>query len=340
MSGVAALLLLLAAAGEPAVSPRPAADASALIDGVLAPEGAASNMPGSLAMSFDKPVVVDLRSARSLRALLLQADGNDVYAVEISDDAVSWRPLWRAPRVEGTPGLRTRTTLLPAPVTARFIRVRPTAGDGVYFVSQLRAYAAPPSPWPPALDYSLPGARLPLLPALTPTMVGPLKGALGALALVAATWTLVGRRAEAARGSHRTRRAFMAAVALLAALSWWNFLNFHYQGFVHTSDLYHYYVGAKYFPELGYTRLYACSAAAEIEDGRAEEVRSRPMRDLETNGLASTAAIAADPDACRSRFSPQRWESFRHDVRYFREAMGPPLWASSQIDHGFNATPV
>src|SRR5262245_36423097 len=136
MSGVAALLLLLASAGAPAVSPPPAADASALIDGVLAPEGAASNMPGSLAMSFDKPVVVDLRSARSLRALLLQADGNDVYAVEISDDAVSWRPLWRAPRVEGTPGLRTRTTLLPAPVTARFIRVRPTAGDGVYFLSQ------------------------------------------------------------------------------------------------------------------------------------------------------------------------------------------------------------
>src|SRR6185369_15389521 len=112
-----------------------------------------------------------------------------------------------------------------------------------------------------------------------------------------------------------------------------------FHGFVHTSDFYHYYIGAKYFPELGYTRLYACSAEAEIADGRVEEVRGRQMRDLETNALVPAAEIAAHPDACPSRFSPERWENFRHDVRYFREAMGPPLWLSSQLDHGFNATP-
>ena len=341
MSGAFALLLLLAAVEAPEAPAHPGADASALIDGVLAPEGAASNMPGSVPMSFDQPLVVDLRSPRSFRALLLQADGNDVYVVEISDDARSWRPVWRAPRVEGAPGLRTRTTLLPAPVKGRFLRVRPTTGDGVYFVSQLRAYATPPNPWPPALDYSLPGTRLPLFPALTPAMIGPLNAALGALALVAAAWTILARRRPQATGaSDRARRAFLAAVALLAALSWWNFLNFHFHGFVHTSDFYHYYIGAKYFPELGYTRLYACSAAAEIADGRVEEVRGRQMRDLETNALVPAAEMAPDTDACRSRFSPERWENFRHDVRYFREAMGPPLWVSSQLDHGFNATPA
>jgi len=340
MSGACALLLLLAAAGAPAATTLQGADASALMDGALVPEGAASNMPGSIPIAYDQPLVVDLRDARSIRALLLQADSNDVYAVEVSDDALSWRPLWRAPRVEGTPGLRTRTLLLPAAVTGRFLRVRPTVGDGAYFVARLRAYAIPPSPWPPPFDYSLPGSRLPLFPALTPSTIGPLKAAIGALALVAASWTLLARRLEARGASPRARRGFLAAVALLAALSWWNFLNFHYHGFVHTSDFYHYYVGAKYFPELGYTRLYECSAAAEAADGRAEEVRGRQMRDLETNQLVSTADIAANPDACRSRFSAERWERFRRDVRYFREAMGPPLWASSQIDHGFNATPV
>lgn len=340
MTGAFALLLLLAAAGAPAPAAAQGADALGLTEGALAPEGAASNMPGSIPVAFDQPLVVDLRSARSIRALLLQADSNDVYAVEISDDELTWRPVWRAPRVEGTPGLRTRTLLLPAPVTGRFLRIRPTTGDGAYFVSRLRAYAVPPSPWPPALDYSLPGARPPLLPALTPSMIAPLKAAIGGLALLAACWALLARPAEAKGASPRARRTFLATVALLAALSWWNFLNLHYHGFVHDSDFYHYYIGAKYFPELGYTRLYECSAAAEAVDGRVEEVRARQMRNLETDELVSAAAVAANPEACRSRFAAERWEAFRHDVRYFREAMGPPLWADSQVDHGFNATPV
>ena len=49
------------------------------------------------------------------------------------------------------------------------------------------------------------------------------------------------------------------------ALSWWNLGRFHFNPFIHYYEFYHYYLGAKYAPELGYTRLYECTVAAEDE---------------------------------------------------------------------------
>jgi hypothetical protein len=44
--------------------------------------------------------------------------------------------------------------------------------------------------------------------------------------------------------------------------------------------------------------------------------------------------------AVRERFTPARWESFRRDMRYFRETMGTQAYLGSMQDHGANATPV
>jgi hypothetical protein len=53
----------------------------------------------------------------------------------------------------------------------------------------------------------------------------------------------------------------------------------------HRWDQFHYHIGAKYLPELDYTRIYQCTAVAEAERfGRSATAR-RPIRDLATEAL-------------------------------------------------------
>ena len=42
----------------------------------------------------------------------------------------------------------------------------------------------------------------------------------------------------------------------------------------------------------------------------------------------------------RARFSPERWEEFKKDMKYFIDTMGPRDYLGSMQDHGGNATPV
>ena len=49
--------------------------------------------------------------------------------------------------------------------------------------------------------------------------------------------------------------------------------NTRYPDYYHRHEFYHYYLGSKYFEEVGYTRLYECSMIAEVENGRAADIR-------------------------------------------------------------------
>ena len=130
----------------------------------------------------------------------------------------------------------------------------------------------------------------------------------------------------------------MLGVASL--LGWWNFLQFHGPGFVHGHDFFNYYVGSKYFPELGYGRLYECIAVADIEAGLGERVAGRWITDLDTYLPRDTSAIRADPGRCKRHFTAERWAGFRSDVGWFRARIPPDRWDASQLDHGYNATPA
>ena len=138
----------------------------------------------------------------------------------------------------------------------------------------------------------------------------------------------------------RVRDAALAALGVAAFGCWWNFGRFHNPGFIHVHEQYHYYVGAKYFRELGYTRLYHCAAVADIEDGLGGAVVNRWVRNLATNDLERGETILVDQKACTSHFTAERWASFKRDVAWFRERRGPDGWRDSQRDHGYNATPV
>jgi hypothetical protein len=138
----------------------------------------------------------------------------------------------------------------------------------------------------------------------------------------------------------RLRDAALALIGCAAFLGWWNFLRFHDPGFVHGHDLFNYYVGSKYFPELGYGRLYECIAVADLEAGLGARVARRSITDLDTYLPRDTAAIRADPARCKRHFSAERWAGFRRDLDWFRARIPPERWEATQLDHGYNATPV
>jgi hypothetical protein len=149
-------------------------------------------------------------------------------------------------------------------------------------------------------------------------------------------WRL--RRRGRAHRLRRTRDAALLALGVLAAAAWGNFLQFR-PGFVHGWDVFHYYIGAKYFQELAYTRLYHCALLVDAADG-VPGIGARLVRDLETGQVVRGRAVLPRPTACAEAFSPARWAAFRHDVRWFRDRMEPGRWARMFRDHGYNPTPA
>jgi hypothetical protein len=177
-------------------------------------------------------------------------------------------------------------------------------------------------------------------PLLTTQRVGQLKQGIALAGAALLAWGALARRDREPPGRRRLRDALLLGLGLAAALGWWNFLAFHHPGFGHPSETYHYYVGSKYFSELGYDRLYLCTAVADAEAGRRAEVEGRYLRDLERNELVTTEAALAHPEACRAHLSPERWQAFRRDITWFHNRAVPRRWEAMQLDHGYNATPV
>lgn len=137
----------------------------------------------------------------------------------------------------------------------------------------------------------------------------------------------------------RVRDGLLVALGVLGAAAYFNFGTLHLSRFVHTWDTYHYYMGSKYFPELGYERLYACTLVATSVDAPEILQDIRVITDLRTNKQVKASTVLADRQSCTAHFTPERWESFRHDLRLFR-TLDPYRWGSFLQDHGYNASPV
>ncbi|MEE2677631.1 MAG: hypothetical protein VX546_03535 [Myxococcota bacterium] len=159
----------------------------------------------------------------------------------------------------------------------------------------------------------------------------------GALLLGWGAW--LARRGRGT-GSRRLRDTLLALLGVAGFASWWNFGFFHYPDFAHAHELFHYTIGAKYYPELGYTRLYTCTSVADAEAGLDERVATRRITDLETYALVPAATAVAEPERCKRFFTPERWSAFTADVAWFRNGMDADAWERLQRDHGYNPTPV
>jgi hypothetical protein len=137
-------------------------------------------------------------------------------------------------------------------------------------------------------------------------------------------WALLGRR----------RRAVLACLTALGVLSYVNFGAFHTDGTpLHIWDQFHYVIGSKYFPELGYDGLYVATAQA-FEEGDPAYVLPQRMRDLRSGQIVPTASLAQFTREVRARFSIERWNLFKSDATHFY------IRSDIFLDNGYLGTPA
>lgn len=167
------------------------------------------------------------------------------------------------------------------------------------------------------------------------------------LSLVVSGLLLLEQRARrlGTRLSEKTCRRVGIGVAVVSFLLYFDFFvpNTRYENYYHRHELYHYYLGSKYFTELGYKRLYACTVIAEVELGFGSHVREKRIRNLAGDNrlqLAPDTYVFEDPGQCKRNFSEERWSSFKRDVAWFEKSARGKYWDDMTIDHGYNPPPV
>ena len=138
----------------------------------------------------------------------------------------------------------------------------------------------------------------------------------------------------------RAREYVLVGLAGLSLMNYFYFMPFSSQP--HYPEMFHYYIGSKYFPEIGYTRLYACVVRAEAEsDDSSVKARAydRNIRDLKDNNIVPARFYFLDDTFCKARFSSARWDDFKEDIFFFHSRM-EERFDDALLDHGFNASPV
>jgi hypothetical protein len=136
------------------------------------------------------------------------------------------------------------------------------------------------------------------------------------------------------------RDRLLLVLGVGGAMAYFNFGHLHFGNFIHTWDTYHYYMGAKYFPEVKYDLLYDCAAVADSESGLKEAAAARTITDLRTNVMLKAADVVAHPEICKAGFTPERWADFKKDIAFYRGRVNAQRWMEIHQDHGYNATPV
>jgi hypothetical protein len=106
-------------------------------------------------------------------------------------------------------------------------------------------------------------------------------------------------------------------------------------------DFYVYYMGPKYFPELGYHGLYDAHTIADYEDDLRAYRPMVPVRSLVDNALVLKEEVVERKDEIVGWFTPPRWQEFKADIGVFRADYifdrRDSRWAQ---DHGYNGAPL
>lgn len=163
-------------------------------------------------------------------------------------------------------------------------------------------------------------------------MRGILHLSLAGSAILAARWRAAG---------HRTRGlVLLATLAVGCCVQYQIWLRDRHVAGINTYDVYHYYLGTKYAPELGTDLLYVCTLVADGESPHPRLGEVRSVRDLDTYQVVSRWSALGKADRCRQSFAPGRWEQFRHDVAWFTRHMKSEERMGVLADRGTNASPV
>jgi len=310
--------------------------------------GALGSEQGIHFLSAAGSVTYDLGADYPIAGALVQGGATNGYSLQISDDGAAYREIWSVPNLMGTAsGLRTRFTSF-TETHARFVRFGEPTGAGSRSASEVEVFCDIPAAWPSPLTVAPKQAPAPPAPWSFAGFVRANGGTmqmilafLGA-ALLARGYAL--QRQGTPQRFARLRDGILVALAILSYAGYYNWGNFHFPNRVHYHEFFHYYIGSKYFPELGYTHLYECASLAEAEQGFRRRVELRTIRDLRENELVSSKYILEDPERFKRGFSrpftPERWEGFKKDIAYFRDHAGIVSWETMLKDHGYNPSPV
>lgn len=306
-------LLARAASGPP--------EAATLIDGVIAREGAPWPEP-SVAVSARRALTWDLGRVEDIATVFLQTDADQPIDLEISTDGESWTKRTLPPHPTAT-GMFGRVIALRQ--SSRFLRL---SAPRDFAVTEVIA-ACPGAPEPLLQVAEEPDLRV-AEDGASDLSAGTVDAMKLVIVIAALALVLLGQMKSKA----------LVALAVVAALAYFDFGAFHRPSFVHDHDVFHYYVGSRYFSELGYDGLYDCAATAEAEAGFGARIELRAQRDLRTNALVSGAEVLKREGECRARFTGPRWTEFTRDVRSFASRRDVHDWHRVLKDHGFNATPA
>ena len=287
-------------AGEPAapssreLGTRGRRSRVSLADGLFAFEGDDADSSIATRMKGIRPYVEwDLGAVTHVSAATAQLDNNDAYRLTGSTDGESYTALWidsdDSSIADSGNGARGDLN-----ADVRFVRLEALAGDKVFAASEVQVFKVRfpsrghrrrwfattgcPCPEPTSRRASTAGRSSPASPHS-------------------------GSCSWCCRGSVVARRAepCSRAVLLCSALVWSNIGSIQGCASVHYWDVYHYFMGTKYFPELGYFELYRCVATSEREAGRGEDVDHRSIRDLEDGLLYPGDSTRTSEGGCRAR---------------------------------------
>ena len=163
----------------------------------------------------------------------------------------------------------------------------------------------------------------------------------GVLALAVVIFAIGLRKGDLGPRGQKIRKWSLVLLALAAYASYYQFFRTgHPHGFS-TTDNFHYYVGSKYFEELGYYGLYECSITVLHERGvRVPGGPNPQVRDLRSMELRPLGLIRMQGSDCPERFSPERWSAFSRDVGFFVEQWPPHIRNAIWSDHGYHPTPL
>jgi hypothetical protein len=133
-------------------------------------------------------------------------------------------------------------------------------------------------------------------------------------------------------------RWMFGVLAVLSVANYFNLGEFHRDGRqVHYHEQFHFYLGSKYLNELRYDAIYDAAVLASVDDGILEQpvYRRDPMDFLPWRGKIHSYR----ENEVRTRFTPERWQEFRHDVAFFfaDEKARPDRVL---LDHGNTGSPA
>ncbi|MFQ5525910.1 MAG: hypothetical protein ACE5GX_06565 [Thermoanaerobaculia bacterium] len=182
------------------------------------------------------------------------------------------------------------------------------------------------------------GLLLGVLVAALAMWAEPSDASRAALALIGAL-TLAWPLERATRSEHRrTRLIVLLALVSVVQVAGPQTAKFAASWNVRIWNVYHYYLGAKYFEELGYTGLYDATLRVD-RDGADYWGSINRVRNLETYQVEARSDREHSFEPGES-FTPERWEAFRRDVEALSNQRSPGGWRRIFTDRGYNASPA